>query len=202
MHRFQCFVKSQKCGNRFFWQYQLDLLSIGSCWESPCLTSTACTACNMGNSLWRPFRKDCNHFLSQPVYLQIIFSTLKALLRYTYVCSVISTEVSVSRCDISVSVCNSKWKNGGYYSLYDFTFLSSYLMAFFTVLFFSLYSFKCKVWRKPSFKWIPFLVCVFFILWRAIFLSVPWHPVSFQRMTVFLFPFKFLLLTHLPCAIF
>ena len=102
--------------------------SIRSCWESCHLTSTVYTACNMGNSLWRPFRKDCNHFLLQAVYLQIIFSTLRALLSYTYIYSLVSTKARASRCEISVLGYNGKWKNWWFYTLQDSTFLISCLI--------------------------------------------------------------------------
>lgn len=42
----------------------------------------------MGNSLWRWFRKDCNHFLLQAVNLQIIFSNLQhCWATHTFFCS-------------------------------------------------------------------------------------------------------------------
>jgi len=52
----------------------------------------------------------------------------------------------------------------------------------------TLSSLKCKDWGQLSFKWIPpFLTCVFFYFWKAIYSSVPWYWVFFWSIPLALY---------------
>lgn len=145
----------------------------------------------MGNSLWRWFRKDCNHFLLQAVNLQIIFSNLQhCWATHTFFCSFYQ-----SHCQLMWDLCQVIMANRrtGDFILYR-TPLFSHIVLFEKKKNSILYSFEWKDWGQLSFKWIPpFFTCFFFCFWRVIFSSVPWYWVSFWRIPLplhlFLFPY-------------